>query len=192
MESLCCANIIQVDKSKQVCSPCRITSTVIARMSHCGGRTPDQDTRVTTGRRSPTATDGNPGRSLHQTAMAARFFKGFSPSHTSQRLCSRVFCPASLIQPFHRHPGVFLKRDSSPRRKPSTVESVSASIRQWQGSQVADQKLNLSANWPCLPGLAEVTLPKLNGSLTLEAGAPKICRLKALNISKRSSMFMSS
>ena len=58
--------------------------------------------------------------------------------------------------------------------------------------RLTDQKLNLSANWPCLPPLAEVTLPKLNGSLTLEEGPPKICRLKALNISKRNSMFICS
>ena len=83
----------------------------------------------------------------------------------------------------------FPAKPSPPEDRQSRIWPGLDRIRQFQPT---NQKLNLSANWPCLPPLAEVTLPKLNGSLTLEAGAPKICRLKALNISKRSSMFISS
>jgi len=54
------------------------------------------------------------------------------------------------------------------------------------------QKLNFKANCPLLPPLAEEILPKLTGSDTLVEGPPKICRLKALNISKRNSKFICS
>src|SRR5947208_8178636 len=85
----------------------------------------------------------------------------------------RVKPSLNLILQHHRD----VKGDSEPERREG---------------RLTDQKLNLRANWPCLPPLAEVTLPKLKGSLTLEEGPPKICRLKALNISKRNSMFICS